>query len=378
MIELALALGFGAFLAYSNGANDNFKGVATLFGSGTTDERKALAWATITTALGSIVALILAHGLLTTFSGKGLVPDSVVAMKSFALAVALSAAATVFLATRFGLPVSTTHALTGALAGAGWLASPTGISLSKLGSSFFLPLLASPFLAIFAAFFIYPIFRAARSKLGVERETCLCVGTEVVAVIPPGRSVQEAAALYSLAAVPSITIGQDATCRDRYDGSVLGFNAARVLDVSHYLSAGIVSFARGLNDTPKIAAILLAGAALPSSAAIFLVAFAMALGGILQSHRVAYTMSKRITGMNAGQGFTANLVTGGIVILASKLGLPVSTTHVSCGALFGIGTVTRQARWKTILSILLAWLTTLPLAAVLGMIFFTMLKGWIQ
>jgi len=46
--------------------------------------------------------------------------------------------------------------------------------------------------------------------------------------------------------------------------------------------------------------------------------------------------------------------------------MPVSTTHVSCGALFGIGTVTRQAQPRMIVTILAAWVTTLPLAAILG------------
>ena len=55
-----------------------------------------------------------------------------------------------------------------------------------------------------------------------------------------------------------------------------------------------------------------------------------------------------------------------IVIGATRLGMPASTTHVSCGALFGIGAVTGQARWATIAKILLAWITTLPLAAALG------------
>ena len=63
---------------------------------------------------------------------------------------------------------------------------------------------------------------------------------------------------------------------------------------------------------------------------------------------------------------TANLVTSMLVIFASKFGMPVSTTHVSCGSLFGIGAVTRQAKWKTIFQILTAWLTTLPVAAILG------------
>lgn len=61
-------------LAWSNGANDNFKGVATLYGSGTTTYRKALAWATLTTLAGSLLTLVLAAGLVKTFSGRGLVP----------------------------------------------------------------------------------------------------------------------------------------------------------------------------------------------------------------------------------------------------------------------------------------------------------------
>jgi PiT family inorganic phosphate transporter len=77
-------------------------------------------------------------------------------------------------------------------------------------------------------------------------------------------------------------------------------------------------------------------------------------------------MSRGITAMNPGQAFTANLATALLVLVASRFGLPVSTTHVSCGALFGIGLVTRQARWRTIGRILVAWVTTLPLAATLA------------
>ena len=79
-------------LAYANGANDNFKGVATLFGSGTCTFRKALAWATVTTLAGSLLALVLAHGLVENFKGKGLVPDAVTKQPIFLLAVALGAA----------------------------------------------------------------------------------------------------------------------------------------------------------------------------------------------------------------------------------------------------------------------------------------------
>src|SRR5262249_51033813 len=145
-----------------------------------------------------------------------------------------------------------------------------------------------------------------------------------------------------------------------------GVQAGKVLDGFHFLSGGAVGFARGLNDTPKIVALLLVGEAFEPNLGLALVAVVMAIGGVVNARKVAETMSKKITGMNPGQGFTANLVTSLLVTVASRLGLPVSTTHVSCGSLFGIGLVNRKANLKTILSILLAWITTLPIAALLA------------
>jgi PiT family inorganic phosphate transporter len=147
---------------------------------------------------------------------------------------------------------------------------------------------------------------------------------------------------------------------------MLGLEAAPVLDGLHYLSAGAVGFARGLNDTPKIVALLLTANILATDLELASVAALMALGGMLSARRVAGTMSRRITRMNAGQGFAANLVTSVLVVLASLAGLPVSTTHVSVGALFGIGVVNGTARKGTALAIVLEWITTLPLGALLG------------
>ena len=102
VMELLAAVFFGVSLAYANGANDNFKGVATLFGSGTTDYRVALRWATATTFAGSLVALALASELLQTFSGRGLVPESVLQTRQFPMAVAGAAAFTAFLTSAEG------------------------------------------------------------------------------------------------------------------------------------------------------------------------------------------------------------------------------------------------------------------------------------
>ena len=77
-------------------------------------------------------------------------------------------------------------------------------------------------------------------------------------------------------------------------------------------------------------------------------------------------MSKKITAMNHEQGLTANMVTALLVTTASFNGLPVSTTHVSVGSLFGIGTASRQANGKVISGILLSWLLTLPVAAIIS------------
>ena len=348
------------FLACTNGANDNFKGVATLFGSRTMTYRQALWWATLTTLAGSLAAVVSSGGLVKAFSGAGLVPESLTHTPSFLFAVALGAALTVGLATVAGLPISTTHALTGALVGAGFL-SAGAVDLSKLGQRFVLPLAVSPVLSLAITGIVYPLLRRIRLGLGVERQMCLCVdggAVEPVQLCSDGTGVVQSTGL-------TLSVGQLAQCRERYHGRLIGLDAQWLLDRLHVLSAGAVGFARGLNDTPKIVALLLAAGALGLglSTGMLIVGVGMAVGGLLSAHRVATTMGDRITAMNHGQGFTANLVTAFLVLSASRWGLPVSTTHVACGSLFGLGAVTGQARWAMVRAIVLAWVGTLPLAA---------------
>src|SRR5262249_33243767 len=151
-------------LAYANGSNDNFKGVATLFGSGTVHYRGALLWATVATLLGSLTAIWLAEKLLSSFSGRGLVSDALTADSRYLAAVARGAGLTVLLATRLGMPVSTTHGLVGALVGAGWAAG-SAIDAYRLGGQFFLPLLVSPVVAVGLTVVCYPAFHWARVRL---------------------------------------------------------------------------------------------------------------------------------------------------------------------------------------------------------------------
>jgi len=348
------------FLAYANGANDNFKGVATLLGSRTAGYRGALFWATGTTFAGSLAAIALSGLLMESFTGKGLVPDVLVGEPAFVVAVATGAALTVMMATFTGLPISTTHALTGALVGAG-VAAMGSVHLGQLSSKFFVPLLVSPFISFTLTASVYPLWRRLRLRIGIKRDMCLCVANtppEPVAVLPEGNAV-----LRSSGSI--LTVGQLEYCQQRYEGTMWGIDAQTVLDKMHYLSAGAVSFARGLNDTPKMVALLVAGklSGLSLPAALFVVGAGIAIGGLVNARKVAVTMSEKITGMNHGQGFAANLTTAFLVLIASRFGLPVSTTHVSCGSLFGMGAVTGQGNSKMIRGIILAWVLTLPVAA---------------
>ncbi len=305
---LAMILLAVGFVAFTNGANANFKGVASLYGSGTTTLRQAAYWGTATTFAGSLCALFASDGILAAFSGRGLVSDALVTSREFVLAVALGAALTSFLATRFGFPVSTTHCLVGALLGAA-LAGDGQVNFAALGENFFLPLVFSPVIAAVAGAVVYPILKVCR-------------------LVPDQRT--------------------------------------RHLDRMHFLSTGAASFARGLNDTPKMVALMLAVPAIHLHVAFLIVAVAIALGGLLDIDRVAETLGKKITGMNAGQGFAASLVTAVLVATASFHSLPVSTTHVSVGSLTGMGFVTRQLHSRKIAEVLFAWVTTVPIGAVLA------------
>ena len=360
---IALLFFATCFLAYSNGANDNFKGVASLYGSRTTSYRTAITWATLTTGAGSIAAIFLAQSLLKKFSGKGLVPETLTGQPQFLLAVALAAGATVILATLLGFPISTTHGLTGALVGAGLVNGLDSMNFAALGKNFVLPLLLSPLLAVVTGAALHTLLRALRMALGVKKEMCVCIGMEQ-RVIP----MAQPCGVFALETLPQVTVTADQTavCQQKYTGTFFGVNAGRTVDALHFISAGAVSFARGLNDTPKIAALLLVAAALNIRWGLVAVAGAMAFGGLLNARKVADTMANKITAMNAGQGFAANLATALLVNTANYHGLPVSTTHVSVGALLGIGVTTRQAKWKPVLGILLSWVVTLACAALLS------------
>jgi PiT family inorganic phosphate transporter len=350
-MELAL-IAVALFLAFNNGANDNFKGFATVWGSDTLSYRQALLLATLATLAGSVASWLLADNLIQQFSGKGLVPNAVASTPAFILSVACGAAMTVFLATRLGFPISTTHALIGGLIGAGLGQIGGQVDLNKLLNSFVVPLLLSPLLAASFGLFFYKVIASRLSKA-----ECACV------VESTSMSLNSNSATMG-SSMPMFMISTDAACNST--PTLARFSMTQILKKVHIGSAVTICFARAVNDTPKLAALLFAAQFTNSKLPIALVGIMMAIGGLVFAKKVATTMSQKVTRMDDVQGLTANLITASLVLMASKFGLPVSTTHVSVGAIAGVGASAGTLNWQALRSILLSWLATLPLALVIA------------
>lgn len=357
MILAALAVaGLAAFLGYANGSNDVSKGIATLVGSGVSNFRAAVIWGTVWTVLGGVVAAFASQGLVATFSGKGFLEHSIEG-SAFLASVAVGAMAWVLLASKTGLPVSTTHAIAGSLAGAAIVAQ--GIAVlhwSQFAKRVAFPLALSPLISVSLIYLVFPLLRRGVTRVETY---CLCIERGVMIV--------DGGALAMSPVASSAVVSTEQEC------AASPAVAARIsaVDGLHWFSSALTSFARGLNDTPKIVALGVAAATvLGVSGLPFYMALAVAMGSgsLIAGFRVTETLSRKVTPMSPTEGFCANAVTSLLVGLASLVALPVSTTHVSSGAIIGIGLHrgVKTVRWSTVRDIALAWIVTLPVAGLVG------------
>jgi PiT family inorganic phosphate transporter len=306
--------------------------------------------------LGGLFAALASQGLVAIFSGRGFL-ESPIAGVGFPAAVALGALGWILFASKTGLPVSTTHAIAGALAGAGIVAQGAGsLHWGVLGQRVALPLALSPLLSVALLYAVYPLLRRAVSKVETY---CFCLERYSVVV--------EGSALAMSPAAPWAVVSRQQEC------AVSPTVSARlsIVDGLHWLSSALTSFARGLNDAPKIVALGVVAAAVFDLRGLPLyvaVAAGMGAGSLVGGFRVTETLARRVTPMSPTEGFAANAVTTVLVGLACLVSLPVSTTHVSSGAIIGIGLHrgVETVRWTTVRAMLLAWLVTLPAAALIA------------
>ncbi|MCJ8344594.1 inorganic phosphate transporter, partial [bacterium] len=322
--------------------------------------KEALYWASITTFLGSMASMYLAEELVKNFSGKGLLPIEIISNPAFLSAVAIGAALTVLLATLLAIPISTTHSLVGSLVGAGLVFASDQLQIMQLGKTFFWPLLISPFMAAFLTYILYYLFNRSRKILKFSKDTHLYIEKRWVIA----NNNQTSLARSDLTEI--LTIGTPS--KELYTDTILGISLQNILNKCHFLSSGIVCFARGLNDTPKMIGLLVSLQVFGLQVNMSIIALMILIGGIIHSKKLAKSLSKDITTMNDGQGFSANLITGLLVCTASLHGMPVSTTHVSVGSIIGLGLHSKQSKKNKskIQSILLAWILTLPLGICLS------------
>ncbi|HWO29682.1 MAG TPA: inorganic phosphate transporter, partial [Candidatus Acidoferrum sp.] len=222
-------------LSFANGANDNFKGVATLWGSGLTTYQRAIAWGTGFTFLGSLGAIWLGSALAVKFSGTKLVENGIATQLPFLIAVALGAGCTVLLAARLGLPISTTHSITGALVGAGVAAAGfSHVKFAALGKGVVLPLLFSPIVALVLTVAVQLLLNRFASQKGIR--DCVCVDEPKAMMMAPGVS----ASSIVIVAQPSLRLAPAAECQTGTE--MVRFSLA---DGVHWFSGAAISFARG-------------------------------------------------------------------------------------------------------------------------------------
>lgn len=372
-VELVAVVLAGALVAYFNGANDVSKGIATLVGSGLTNYRRAILWGTLFTGLGGLSGAMLASAMVQTF-GKGLLANGTVPTFAAALATVLGASAWVAIATRTGMPVSTTHAIVGSLAGVAALAYGLhGIKWSALMGKIALPLLLSPVLALLLTFAAIRAMRLVQRRFSTEAD-CACATVEL-SPVPVGIAMDGSASGLSLPSFGIKVANQKECSSDQ--STFVGISAHHL----HWFTSGATSFARGMNDAPKMVAIVLAAAMLRGNyhirpTAFALVSLGMVAGSWLAGRRVTTVLAERITPMDHWEGFLANAITAALVTPGAALGLPMSTTHVSSGSIMGIGLQDRaEINWRTVREMVLAWVVTLPVAGLLGILIYFLLRA---
>lgn len=315
-ITLVIVIAVALLFDFTNGFHDTANAIATVVATGAVPPRLAVIGAALLNLLGAFVSISVAATVANGIVAPGAITLEIV------LAGLVGAVIWNLITWRFGTPSSSSHALIGGITGATIVAVGTGaIKWNGMLEKVMIPSLIAPFIGIVGAGLVMLIvLRIVRDKSHTKVNWL--------------------------------------------------FKRLQIL------SGGFVAFTHGANDSQKtmgiIALALIAGH--PESAfhvpfwVIIASATAMAAGTYVGGWRIIHTLGHKIAKLESPQGFAAETATAATLGIAAHFGFPVSTTHTISGAILGAGAVTHPSmvNWKIVKQILIAWLITVPCAAIVG------------
>ncbi len=236
------------------------------------------------------------------------------------------------------------------------LFAASSVQFAALGTRVVLPLLAS----IAVAYALSWLLTLIPARMTPE---CICVDVRQRA--PETVSGADIMALTTAGpALPAVSVSAGDAVQCAVHGS--GSRRFSLINGLHWVTSGATSFARGLNDAPKIYAIgafALVPVVLPQTGLLITITIAMAVGGLAGGMRIAWRLGEGVVRMSHVEGFKANLTTSLLVGVGANLGLPMSTTHVSTGAIAGsAGRDVARLNAKALRDFAIAWTVT-PVAA---------------
>ncbi len=407
---LILAICFGFYMTWGIGANDVANAMGTSVGSGAISIRQAVVIAAIFEFAGAFIA----GGGVTRTIRKGIIDPTTIAgtpeiLLFGMLAALLAAAIWLMLASARGWPVSTTHSLVGGLVGFAAVGIGTHAvhwaTIARIVASW----LVSPLLGGLIAYLLMIsiqrfILRTDTPFANAKRWGPMYVF--LVGWIVSLVTLFKGLAHFELDFGPSLSIAIATSF-----GLVLAYIGKRMIDrievdeeadrEFHYASvekvfapmmlftACAMAFAHGSNDVANgigplaaVVSLVNSGGEVVQKTTVPL--WVLALGGIgivtglaTLGYRVMRTIGTEITELTPSRGYCATLAAATTVVLASKTGLPVSTTHIAVGAVMGVGMTSGMAAvdLRIIRDIVVSWIITIPAGALMAMLFFFALKG---
>ena len=412
LLDIPIAVWIGGvlafYMAWAIGANDVANAMGTSVGSGAL----TIGGAIIVAGCLEFAGAFLAGGHVTDTVRKGMLDMDLAALRPefilYGMLAALASAGTLLLvATRYGLPVSTTHSIVGAIVGfgavgLGWEA----VAWWKVGQIAF-SWLTSPLIGGLLAYLIFSLIRRLILDRDRPMENARRYGPVfyfyvffIIGMLTLFKGLKNLKLDFELPEALMLSFGLGLI------GAGLGWlfirrvrtgpadedgkfrRVERVFVVLQILTACAVAFAHGSNDVANaigpLAAVVHVAQDMDVTGKSPVEPWMLGVGGIgiviglaTWGYRVMETVGKKITELTPSRGFAAELGAATTIVLASRLGIPVSTTHVLVGSVLGVGLARGIGviDLRVVGRILVSWAMTLPIAAILSVFFFYFFKG---